>query len=866
MRKRRSKQEISSELERKDENGFIILESPEGMEMVRDKKGRVVVQKIKKNKKSDESENDSVVAPDVKVTEAELGQYVYDKSINFAANINIGRSLPWLEDGLKFVERRVLYTMFRAGWTANKPMVRVATITGRMIETVYPHGEAPPAQTIYRLGRDFQAMIPYIEAGGGYGNAVTMKAAAPRYASARLSKYAMDCFFSEEDGIAPVYDVKEAYTKTDIEPVYLATRFPNILMQWNFGIGSGAATTFAAFNAIDVFETTLKLMDHPNAKIEIYPDTPTPLEITNKTELKHCFDKKRFTIDVRSPYYVDTLVGVDRNGKKYDMHVVVFTSCPMQTRGELIEEQIRKIKQEDEKRDVADKKLPEVINTTCTIKNGGTPGQLRLVVEYEHGYDPHALAEKLIKSTSLGMTYGANYTVAHDYMPKNYTPREILLEWIKLRFDQKRRYFSQKKKLASREKAQTRALIIVLEDKKHGGMDKCIAIIKASKNDEETKAQLCKTFGLTEFQATIIMNLRLKTLNKANIDVEKDKYRKACEDYDKYTTLCKEKNVRNAIKEDLKYGLKQYGMPRRAKLVDDENEKNFNEKKILVYNNDQFYCLHSYDELPKIANGVDSSYTVTREISNSDNLILFNKKGQMKILNGFSFNYTDTGIAMEKVAFADVVNVSVISDLADRDIALVTKFGYGKIMSYDDIGKSVKGKVITLNSGDELVGVVPVTENGILGMIDKDLIYYVRADSIPKLKRSAAGNRLVKVKTPLNITGVIFADNEYPYLMIYGESGYIKILDTAYLGFSKRTANCISMKGKLVYNVIPIDNKETTVTLYNTKGAIGITINLGDKIQFKTETGAKKTFPMSTSIGNPVKLLSVGKHEFYRIF
>ena len=90
MRKRRNKQEISSELERKDENGFIILEAPDGMEMIRDKKGRVVVQKIKKVKKTEESENDSVIAPDVKVTEAELGQYVYDKSINFAANINIG--------------------------------------------------------------------------------------------------------------------------------------------------------------------------------------------------------------------------------------------------------------------------------------------------------------------------------------------------------------------------------------------------------------------------------------------------------------------------------------------------------------------------------------------------------------------------------------------------------------------------------------------------------------------------------------------------------------------------------------------------------------------------------------------------------
>lgn len=847
---------------KRDENGFLIIEPADGMEMVRDEKGHIVVRE-KKMYLSDDS--DTVISPEIKVTEASLGQYVYDKSLNFGANINIGRSLPWLEDGLKFVERRVLYTMFSAGWTYNKAPVKVATIAGRMIETVYPHGDAPPAQTIYRLGRDFQAMIPYIEPGGGYGNAVTMKASAPRYATAKLSKYAMDCFFSEEDGIAPVYDTKETYTKMDREPVYLATRFPNILMQWNFGIGSGAAATFAAFNSADIFETTLKLMDHPNAKIDIYPDTPTPLDITNKEKLKGCFDKKRFTIDVKSPYYVDTLAGVDKNGRKYDMHVVVFTSCPMQTRGELIEEQIRKIKEEDEKRDAADKKLPEVVNVICTVKKGGTPGQLQLVVEYEHGYDPHALAEKLIKSTSLGMTYGANYTVAHDYMPKTYTPRQILLEWIKLRFDQKRRYFSQKKKLASRDKQQTKALIIVLEDKKNGGMDKCIQIIRNSKNDDETKSTLCKLFGLTEFQATIIMNLRLKVLNKANLEVEKDKYKKACEEYDKYTELCKEKNVRNAIKDDLRYGLKQYSMPRRGRLIDEEEQQKMSdEKKILVYNSKMFFCIPSYDDIHKIAKLVDSSYNVI-EISNSDNLIMFSKKGNMKVLNGFSFSYTETGIAMEKIAFDDVVNISVISKLVDKDIALVTKLGYGKVMAYEDISKSVKGKVITLNPDDELAGIIPVTENGILGMIDGDNIYYVRSDTVPKLKRSASGNRLVKIKGKLNITGVIFTDNEYPYLMIYGESGYIKILDTNYLGFSKKTANCISMKGKAVYNVVPLDNKETSITLYNTKGAMGMTITLGDKIQFKTDTGAKKNFPMSTSIGNPVKLLSVGKHDFYRL-
>ena len=237
----------------------------------------------------------------------------------------------------------------------------------------------------------------------------------------------------------------------------------------------------------------------------------------------------------------------------------------------------------------------------------------------------------------------------------------------------------------------------------------------------------------------------------------------------------------------------------------------------------------------------------------------------MKVITGYSFNYTETGIAMSQVAFEDVVNISRNADLNNKDIAFVTKMGYGKILAYDDISTSIKGKIITLNSGDELVGVIPVNENGILGMIDKDNVYYVRSDSVPKLKKSAAGNRLVKMKG-VNITSAVFIDNDSPYVMIYGESGYIKILDTSYLGFSKRTANCISMKGKLVYNVIPINNKETDVTLYGTKGAIGIKITLGDKIQFKTEAGAKKQFPMSTSIGNPVKLLSVGKYEFYRIF
>ena len=829
---------------KRDKDGYIILEFAEG-----------------KGDNNSSSKQTPSYDNDDGVTILDLGDYALDKMITASANINIGRALPWLEDGLKFVERRVLYTMFKGGWTANKPKAKVSVITGKMMETVYPHGDAAAAMTIYRLGRDYQAMIPYIDGGGGYGNAITMKAAAPRYATARLSKYSMDCFFSEEDGIAPIYDVKEAYEKQITEPIYLCTRFPNILMQWNFGIGKGASANFAAFNSTDIFEATLKLMDDPKAKIDIYPDTPAKLLITNKKDLRGCFDKKKFKVQVQAPYYVDKLR--DKHGN--DIHVIVFTSCPMQTTGKIIEEQIRRIKLEDEKKDAASRKLPEVLNQIPAIDKNGGPGDLQFTIEYEKGYDPHVLAEKLIKSTDLGKVFGVNYTLAHEYQPKEYTPREILLEWISIRMDQKRRYFTQKKKLASKEKLQSKALLTILEDKKHGGMDKCISIIRASTNDEETKRKLQDTFGLTEFQATIVMNLRLKVLNKANIMVEQDKYKKACSDYDKYTELCKEVNIREAIKEDLRYGLKTYGQKRRGKLMNAKDELlgSADEDKIIIYSKDTFYCLKSYDELPKIIKSIDRTFKVIR-IKSGDNLVLFNSMGKMRVLNGYAFNYTDTGISMEKVAFNDVVNISVISDIAKSELAFITRLGYGKVLKYADIGNSVKGKVINLNQGDELISVTKVEKDGILGLIDGDNVYYMKVDNIPVLKRSASGNRLIKSKSSVNVTGSIHTTGEHPYLLVYGESGYIKILDTSFLTFNTRKPNIIAMKGKNVYNLVPID-KNGSITLYGAKGSTKMDIKISDKVVITDPAGKTRNVKLATSIGDPTKLLSVGKHEFYQL-
>ncbi|MDE6041029.1 MAG: hypothetical protein K2F99_05575, partial [Muribaculaceae bacterium] len=207
----------------------------------------------------------------VNMSEVPIGDYVYNKGLIYAMNMNVGRSIPWIEDGLKSVERRALYIMYKNGYYKNRS-TKVQSIVGSMIEKVYPHGDRAASDTIYRLGRSSTMMIPYVQELSNYGSMKDLRPAAPRYAEAALSDYAMDCFFGDIGPKRPLYDEKDSYEYTDKEPVYLISRYPNILMQWNQGIGKGASAWLGAFNSIDIFNATLTLMDDPRAKIDIYPD------------------------------------------------------------------------------------------------------------------------------------------------------------------------------------------------------------------------------------------------------------------------------------------------------------------------------------------------------------------------------------------------------------------------------------------------------------------------------------------------------------------------------------------------------------------------------------------------------------------
>lgn len=808
----------------------------------------------------------------VNMSEVSIGDYIYNKGLIYAMNMNVGRSIPWIEDGLKSVERRVLYMMWKNGLYGKKS-TKVASIVGAMIEKVYPHGDQAAGDTIYRLGRSKSMMIPYIQELSNYGNLKDLKPAATRYAEASLSAYAMDCFFGDVGPRRALYDEKDTYEYTDKEPIYLISRYPNILMQWNQGIGKGASSWLGAFNSTDIFNAALKLMDNPNARIDIYPDAPVPVEIVNTEELRGCFDMAKFKVHMRAPYHVE--VDQRMNGTKIEnKYTIVFTALPLNVTGDQVYKEVQNIRLEDQKKTT--KRLPEVINIEPVVDRH-SDGGIQIIVEYEYGYDPHVLAEKLYKSTSLGKMIGVKYSLISDYKPEFWTPRRVLLQWIQQRYDQKRRYYQQKVIESAYNRAKYEAIATVLATS--DATDKAIYIIRHAANDAESIATLRKEFNFTEFQCRVILSIEIRNLQKMDIKETIRKRDAAKASYKQYRSyLSEESAVKEAVRAELKEGLKKYGRKRMAVLTNLETEGvgEPNDSKFLLYNNEYYFCYETQVELAAILPNINNTYRLT-SIQNADSVLVFTRNGMLKILNGYAFNKTCTGVNMKMLGVEDVVSIMPGTPAKGYGtVAMVTEQGYGKLMDLKEVAKSVKSRVINLNADDYLADVIQIEDDPhietIIGMTQGDKMYYLKVSDFPRYKRSSAGNRMVKGVKGLKLERMVYlnASDNPDYLLVYGESGYMKLIDASFLTFSKRGNNTVSLQGKRILGATLLHGVEDTVQLYYGKAGNNcvneVKIQVGKMVKFQiTDTGEEQRFKMSTSIGTPVKVLKVARNEWYDI-
>ena len=793
------------------------------------------------------------------MTEINIADYAYEKGINYSTNINVGRNIPWIEDGLKSVERRALYIMWRSK-LYNGKMDKVAGIAGEMINEVHPHGEQSAEDTIYRLGRSLSTMIPYITPKGNFGNMDEMVPAAPRYASAGLSPYAMDCFFSEIGAKRPIYDLKDNYKYSDKEPVYLTSRFPNILMQWNQGIGKGAASWLGAFNSKDVFKTALKMLDDPDCKVQIYPDTPIPVDIINKSDLKGCFDKAKFKVKMRAKYEIVEDRKRDDNGRVVDKHTVVFTSLPITVTGKTVRDEIIAIKEKDKTRSV--KKFPEVLQLEVEVTTQ-TPGGIRFIVEYEKGYDPEALVEKLFTSTSLEKTISVRYVLITDNKPEMFTPREILKTWILYRYDQKRRYYHQLALKAAKDRSRLEAICTILESA--DSIDKAVRLIRSANTDTAAIQALMKEFKFTEFQAYCVIQIRLQSLPKMSIKDLREQRDQALADYHKYRKLLSEDDaIKESIRADLEEGLAKYGRDRMADVMNLKEKimGGSNMVKYLFYNKDQFYAVDSLETMHKLKDRLDRDIKMAT-FKNTDTVVLFASDGSIKILDGYAFTLNTTGISTSQFGLKDIVFAMKLPE-KDQPVALISSDGFGKRIMMSDVIKSTKSKIATFKEAITAVIPVPLDAPGYIFVEVDEHLYYAYGNDLPLLKRTAVGNRIWKFE-PNSITNGWYVPETAKNILIAGEFGYVKTLDVSTLKLNKKRTNSV-MFGKRIYTVVPLTDTTQALSLFDHTGKTSLTVESDKfvKITFASSKEALK-FKPGTSISTPVKVFKKGRNEFYTI-
>lgn len=793
-----------------------------------------------------------------------IGDYVYERGISYSLNMNVGRSIPWIEDGLKAVERRALFTMYNAGLYKGK-FDKVAGITGDMLKHVHPHGDASAAETIYRLGREKSTMIPYITPKGNFGNMEDMRPASPRYANASLSQYAVDCFFSEMGAKHPIFDVKDNYKYSEKEPVYLTSRYPNILMQWNLGIGKGAQTWLGAFNAKDVLKTALRMLDDPNCPVDIYPDTPIPVDIVNKKDLKGCFDMPRFKVEMRAQYHFHLDKKRDEHGRVVDKHTIVFTSLPITVTGTVVKDQIIKLKEEDMKRGTK-KRLPELINIEIAVKDN-TPGGIEFIVEYEKGYSPEALVDKLFRWTSLSRTVGVKYILITDNQPKYYSPRQVMQTWISQRYDQKRRYYHQLVLKAAKDRTRLDAICTILEHPKN--IDKAIEITRSSKDSKETIARLMKEFKFTEFQAYCVIQIKLANLPKMDIAATKKERDEAMASYKHYRKLLSsESAIKEAIREELEDGLAKYGTNRRANLVKRKVEEatDLNEPKQIYYSSTEYLSIIDKKDISKLKSELNKEMrhiTCTPQQA----VFLFGKDGYVSTYDGNAFLQTTSGLGFQQIFGTDEVATVIPVTEKVKHMVILTEKGMGKIIAAEDLMVNRKSKYITLTEGDRVAEVIPIT-----GKYEKFLIahatasgkvYLTRLEDYPYLKRPATGAKVLKVE---ETTVRAFAiPNNVSHILSYAEFGQAKVVPLDVIRFTKKgKPPVIDLHGRVAMGVIGV-SKDDDLTILSDTGETPAQVDLTKKRLVLYTDQKKIQITIGTTIGDTSKTFDFGRNRFYQV-
>ena len=781
---------------------------------------------------------------------------IKESFLDYAMSVIVARALPDGKDGMKPVQRRILYGMNSMGNYANTSYRKSARIVGEVMGKYHPHGDSSIYDAMVRMAQPFSYRYPLVDGHGNFGSIDGDGAAASRYTEARMSKISMEML---RDIQKNTVDFIDNYDGEEQEPVVLPSRIPNLLINGTTGIAVGMATNMPPHNLKEAIEAIEAVME--NSDIDIVelmnkylpgPDFPTGGIILGRSGIKKAYETGRGTIYIRSKAETNEL----ENGK----HEIVITEIPYGVNKLYLYRSIVDLAKNHE--------VDGIVNTADESNMNG----IKIIIECRKDVQPEVLLNQLYRKTQLQISYGINMLALVDNTPRVLPIKELIQVYINHQIDiiERRTRFDLQKALDRAHILE--GLIIAIDN-----IDEIIEIIKSSANDPEALSRLMNRFNLSEIQAQSILDMQMKRLTglqRQKITDEYNQLQLSIADY--RDILSKPERVTGIIKTELEELKDKYRDDRRTSIIESEGEIDDESlipvEDVIISITDKGYIKRTTIDTFKTQNrggkgikgmGLNSDDMIDEmlNMSTHDDLLLFSNFGKVYRIKGYKVpasSRTAKGTPIvnllnldkdEKIkAMVDIVNDG---SLDKKFLFFVTKRGIVKRVSLKEFQLiRQSGKIaISLNENDELFAVLVTdgNEDIIIGSSLGKAVRFNETDVRPT-GRTSKGMRGFNVDSG-EVIGIA-SSNSGKYILTMSENGYgKKTLVEDFRKTNRGVKGVASIKltektGKQI--VLKAVNGDEDALLMNDDGMM-IRINLESVGVYGRQTMGVKMFNVSDS-------------------
>ena len=487
------------------------------------------------------------------IVETPLNEEMSKSFLEYAYSVIYARALPDARDGLKPVQRRIIYQMGQMNLNPDRPYMKSARVVGEVMGKLHPHGDSAIYEAMVRLAQPFAMRLPLVDGHGNFGS-LDDGPAASRYTEARMAPAALGM---NADIAENTVDFTPNYDNKLQEPTVLPAAIPNLLVNGGSGIAVGMATNMATHNLGEVVAAAKHLMRHPDATLEELmryvpgPDWPGGGVIVGRKGIREAYETGRGALTTRSVTHIENVTARKK--------AIVVTELPFMVGPERVLERISE--------GVKNRKLDGISGAIdLTDRHNGT----RLVIEIKTGFDPNAVLAQLFKHTPLQDNFTINNVALVNGRPHTMGLKEMLQVWVDHRRVVIRRRSEFRRKKALERLHLVEGLLLAMVD-----IDEVIQVIRSSDDAEAAKTKLIAVFDLDEIQAQYILDLRLRRLTKMSrieLEAERDDLKQRIEELERI--LASDEALDGVVIDEMDDAVAKYGTPRRTVLLDEDEEGN----------------------------------------------------------------------------------------------------------------------------------------------------------------------------------------------------------------------------------------------------------------------------------------------------